>query len=141
VLMGFACAARGPRPPAAVFPSGAEFHLELAADPEARRIGYMFRNDVGPRDGMLFIFDGPDRHPFWMKNCKVNLDIIWIDSTRRVVEIAHDLAPCPADGPCPSVFPMRAATYVLEVAGGTAQREGLDRGDPVTLVLDQPGRP
>ncbi len=123
----------------AVFPSGAQFHLEIAANEESRRIGYMFRERVGPQEGMLFLFDEAERHPFWMKNCKVNLDIIWIDAHQRVAEIAHDQPPCPGDGPCPNVFPMRVASYVLEVAGGTARRERLALGDRVMLHLE-PGR-
>ena len=127
-----------PVPPAAVFPSGAEFRLELADDAEKRRIGYMFREHVTPDEGMLFVFDASDRYPFWMKNCRVNLDIIWLDETHRVVEIAHDLAPCPAEGSCPNVFPMRPASYVLEVAGGSARREGLQMGDAISFYLEKP---
>jgi hypothetical protein len=41
----------------AVFPSGTEFDLEIAADPMTRARGYMERERVGPREGMLFIFD------------------------------------------------------------------------------------
>lgn len=145
LLMSFAPACitpGGPEPPAAVWPSGAEFRLEIADDPESRRKGYMFREHVGPYEGMLFIFEGPDRHPaIWMKNCKVSLDIIWLDESRRVVEIAHEQQPCPAEGPCPNVFPMRAARYVLEVAGGVARREGLRRGDVVELHLEEPDAP
>jgi len=126
-----------PEPPAAVFPSGASFHLELAVDFESRARGYMFREYVGPREGMLFLFETPGRHSIWMKNCKVHLDIIWLDHEARVVEIAHDRPPCPAGEPCISVFPMREATYVLEVAGGTARREGLGRGDRVVLYLEE----
>jgi len=127
--------------PVAVLPSGTEYRLEIAADDVTRARGYMFREFVGPNEGMLFVFDQPGRHPFWMKNCKVNLDIIWLDSAARVTEIAHDLDPCPADGPCPNVFPMREAAYVLELAGGTARAQGLDIGDVVTLNLDEPIRP
>jgi len=126
-----------PEPPAAVFPSGAEFRLEIAADDASRARGYMFREHVAEDEGMLFVFDVPERHAFWMRNCKVNLDIIWIDQGLRVVEIAHDQAPCPTEGRCPNIFPMRTASYVLEVAGGTSRREGLGLGDPVTLYLEQ----
>jgi uncharacterized membrane protein (UPF0127 family) len=125
-------------PPAAVLPSGAQYRLELAADDATRARGYMFREHVGPDEGMLFVFDEADRHPFWMKNCKVNLDIIWLDRQARVTEIAHDQRPCPPSGPCPNVFPMREASYVLELAGGTARGQGLRIGDVVTLYLEEP---
>lgn len=132
---------RLPDPPAAVFPSGAVFRLEIADDFESRMRGYMFREHVAHDEGMLFLFEEPGRHSIWMKNCKVSLDIIWLDEAGRVVEIAHDQPPCPAEGDCPSVFPMRSATYVLEVAGGTARGQGLNRGDAVQLVLEGADRP
>lgn len=139
LLVTIGCAStRHPAPPAAVFPSGAAFRLELAADAESRRVGYMFREYVAADEGMLFLFESAQPYPFWMKNCRVNLDIIWLDDAYRVVEIAHDVAPCPAEGDCPNVFPMRSASYVLEVAGGTARREGLDRGALVTVYLEEP---
>lgn len=118
----------------AVFPSGAEFSLEVAADRETRRLGYMFREDVGSNEGMIFLFEEPARHGIWMKNCKVSLDIIWLDADQRVVEIAPELAPCPESGPCPTAMPMRAASYVLEVAGGVAAREGLSPGDRLVFL-------
>jgi len=130
-------AVQRPEPPVAVFPSGAVFRLEIAADDPSRARGYMFREQVAADEGMLFVFNAPERHSFWMKNCIVNLDIIWIDEDRRVVEIAHDQPPCPAEGTCPDIFPMRSASYVLEVAGGTSRREGLSLGDPVALYLEQ----
>ena len=123
----------------AVFPSGAEFALEIAADDTSRMRGYMFREKVGPREGMLFVFDESSSLPIWMKNCKVSLDIIWLDDNHRVVEIKHDFQPCPEEGPCPSAYPMRIARYVLEVAGGVAAKEGLKSGDQLVL-LGEPRR-
>jgi uncharacterized membrane protein (UPF0127 family) len=118
----------------AVFPSGASFALELAVDDEARARGYMFREKIGEQEGMLFVFDEPGHHPFWMKNCRTSLDIIWLDGEFRVVEIAQDRKPCPAEGDCPSVYPQRAAHFVLEVAAGTTRREGLRPGDRLVML-------
>jgi uncharacterized membrane protein (UPF0127 family) len=124
----------------AVFPSGREFSLEIAADPESRRLGYMYREHVGPGDGMLFLFESTDHHGIWMKNCKVALDIVWLDAQWRVVEIVHDLPPCPAEGDCVPVRPMRVARYVLEVAAGVAAEAGLSVGDHVE-ILSEPELP
>jgi hypothetical protein len=129
-----------PRSAVAVLPSGAEFMLEIAADPVARARGYMGREKVGPREGMLFLFEQADRHGFWMKDCRVRLDIIWLDAAFRVVDIAASQRPCPEEGDCPDVVPVEAAAYVLEVAGGTARREGLKRGDRI-VVLSEPQLP
>lgn len=120
----------------AVFPSGAQFDVEIAADPESRQRGYMFREHVGPDEGMLFLFEGPGRHSIWMKNCRVPLDIIWLDASWGVVEIAHERPPCPKRGECPSIAPLRMATYVLEVAGGVARQHGLEIGDRIEIVAE-----
>ena len=117
----------------AVFPSGAEFSLEIAASDRERQLGYMFREEVPDHEGMLFLFDAAERHGIWMKNCRVSLDIIWLDADFRVVEIAASALPCPADGPCRSMLPMRVSRYVLEVAGGRAAEEKLVQGDLVII--------
>ncbi len=122
----------------AIFPSGAEFSLEIAATDGQRRLGYMFREEVPADEGMLFLFGATDRHGIWMKNCRVPLDIIWLDEDFRVVEIAAGAQPCPADGPCPSMQPMRASRYVLEVAGGRAAEEKLTQGDLVIIHAEPP---
>jgi uncharacterized membrane protein (UPF0127 family) len=92
----------------------------------------------GPHEGMLFLFDDDARHSMWMKNCRVPLDIVWLDAQFRVADIAHDLQPCPAEGPCPPVTPVRSARYVLELAGGTAAREKLAAGDRVVVLAEPP---
>jgi uncharacterized membrane protein (UPF0127 family) len=120
----------------AVFPSGAEFGLEIAADPESRRLGYMNREVIAAAEGMLFLFETTERHAMWMKNCLVSLDIIWLDEKLRVVDIQRRIPPCPPDGECPSRAPIAAARYVLEVAAGTTEREGLERGQTVVILAE-----
>jgi len=121
----------------AVMPRGEEFSLEVAADDASRARGFMFREDVGPREGMIFVFASSERHPFWMKNCRVHLDIIWLDAGFRIVEIAHNIGPCPAEGECPSVQPREPARFVLELAGGTAKKLSLKPNDPI-VILSEP---
>jgi uncharacterized membrane protein (UPF0127 family) len=139
LLVGMSgCAgARSPKPPAIVFPSGAIFQLELAIDDQSRARGYMFREHIAPDEGMLFFFEEPGIYPFWMKNCKINLDIIWLDSEFRVTDVMFDVPPCDPDGECNNVMPTRQASYVLEVAGGVARSHGLARGDLLTPYLEK----
>ena len=113
---------------------------EVAADEASRARGYGGREKVGPREGMIFIFDRDDRHSFWMKDCKVALDLIWLDANGRVVWVAAAQPPCPQSGECPSIVPASPARYVLEFAAGTAAAESLRRGDSVVLISDPPIR-
>ena len=130
--------ARKPRWAVAVLPTGHEFALEVAADDASRARGYGGRARVGPREGMIFIFDRDDRHSFWMKDCKVALDLIWLDVNGRVVWVAAKQPPCPPTGECPSIIPPSAARYVLEFAAGTVAAESLRPGDPVVVLSDPP---
>lgn len=71
-----------------------------------------------------------------MKNCKVALDLVWLDEDFKVVHIAHDQEPCPEQGECPKIFPMKSGRYVLEVVGGTARREKLQVGDRIVILSE-----
>jgi hypothetical protein len=138
--LGAAGAAPAPRWAVAVLPTGHEFALEVAADDASRARGYMGREKVRPREGMIFIFDEDGRHSFWMKDCKVPLDIVWLDGSGRVVWVAANQTPCPATGDCPSIAPSSPARFVLEFAAGTAAAEFLKPGDPVVVLSDPPLR-
>jgi uncharacterized membrane protein (UPF0127 family) len=139
-----ALAAAGPRAEpwsgsaVAIFPSGAEFGLEIADEPAEWVRGYMERDRVPSDEGMLFVYPVADHHGFWMKNCLVPLDMIWLDDEFRVIEVLHDRQPCPREGPCPTVGPMRAARYVLEIAAGRAREEALRAGDLVVVRAEPP---
>jgi len=124
----------------AVLPSGAEFTIEIADDPQSRWRGYRYREQVADDEGMLFIFSREQPVSFEMRDCLVSLDMIFLDSKLKVVEIAHDQQPCLEGKPCSPISPMRNAQYVLELAGGTASHEGLKPGDRVT-VLSEPSIP
>ena len=129
-------AAPAPRWAVAVLPSGHEFALEVAADDSSRQRGYMGREKIGPREGMIFVFDDDSRHSFWMKDCKVALDMVWLAANGRVVWTAVNRTPCPAKGDCPSIAPPISARFVVEFAAGTVAAESLIPGDVVVVLSD-----
>jgi uncharacterized membrane protein (UPF0127 family) len=119
--------------PAVTFPDGHVVRVEIAADNELRAQGLMYRDQLRPGAGMLFFFPGDGEYSFWMKNTRIPLDIIWIDSDRRVVDAKFDVPPCRVDD-CPSYAPDGRARYVLEVAGGEARKHGLKKGDQLQFA-------
>jgi len=110
------------------------FYVEVVTTPQERARGLMFREQLDPDKGMLFIFDWEAVYPFWMKNTLIPLDIIWIDRDEEVVFISKDTQPCEQE-PCPTINPYKKAKYVLEVCGGTADRIGLEVGDILKLDI------
>ncbi len=113
--------------PRVIFPDGFVVRVEIVADEESRAQGLMYRDQLLPGTGMLFLFPADGTYPFWMKNTRIPLDMIWIDASRRVAHLKHGVPPCLVD-PCPSYDPGVPARYVLEVAGGVAGDHGVAEG-------------
>ncbi len=116
-----------------VFPDGRAFLAEVADTPEERVRGLMDRDRLEPGTGMVFIFDEPAPHSFWMKNTRISLDIVWLDRQARVVHIERQVPPCVED-PCPTYSPRRPAIGVLEVGGG--QTDGLRAGERLLMAAE-----
>lgn len=118
-------AVAGPR---VILPDGFSIGVEIAADQELRAQGMMFRDQLPRGRGMLFFFPENGVYPFWMKNTRIPLDMIWIDESLRVVHVKHHVPPCRVED-CPSYDPQVEARYVLELAGGEAEVLGIAVGD------------
>jgi uncharacterized membrane protein (UPF0127 family) len=122
-----------PSGPRVIFPDGFVVKVEIAADGETRAQGLMFRDHLPAGEGMLFFFPADDVFSFWMKNTLIPLDMIWVDSSQRIVGIKANVPPCKVPD-CPSYGPGVSARYVLEVAGGEAAKHSLKVGDPLRFV-------
>ncbi len=102
---------------------------ELAQTPEKRSQGLMFRQVLREGEGMLFAFETEAVYSFWMKNTLIPLDMIWVDSSKKVVHIEHAI-PCTTER-CQSYTPSVAALYVVEVNAGFAEENNIKIGDAV----------
>lgn len=120
-----------------VLPNGWRVEAELAVTPEQQSFGMMFRSHVPPERGMLFVGDRVAPRSFWMYQCLVPLDIIWLDGGRRIVEIVHEAPPCRDPDPqgCPSYGGAANSLFVLELAAGQARAQGLAVGDRIEFSL------
>lgn len=107
------------------------FIVEVADNPREIVTGLMNREYLERDKGMLFVFDHEDEHGFWMKNMKIPLDIIWINSKGEVVFISKEIQPC--IDTCPTIKPDKKAKYVLEVNGGLSDEMGLSLGDEIQI--------
>ncbi|MFN9992604.1 MAG: DUF192 domain-containing protein [Phycisphaerales bacterium] len=138
---------------------GAEsFTLELALDDETRFKGLSGRTEIAANGGLLFVF--PDRfvrvHSFVMRDCPVDIDILYLDKAGRVVasyemkaESARSEEEKALSGPpgtpewaktndkyenrlkrYSSKFPSQ---FVIELKGGTIARLGIKNGDKINL--------
>lgn len=101
--------------------------VEIAATPDHRMVGLSNRSSLPDNTGMLFIFDEPGNHTFWMKNTYIPLSIAFIDTSGRVVDI-QDMQPNSPEYHTPPL-PIQ---YALEVKQGWFA-DKLRVGDVLTL--------
>ncbi len=113
-------------------PGGQKIRAEVMMHPTDMIRGMMFRDSLAPDRGMLFIHAEPGFFPYWMYQVKIPLDIIWLDSSRAIVEISANTPPCRSEAKdCPNYGGRQRAQYVLELAGGMADKYGLRAGDRI----------
>lgn len=80
-------------------------------------------------DGMLFIMPEDTLQSFWMKNCIVPIDMVFI-SDNVIEDISPNCPPCTFD-PCPSY--KGKGGFVLELPGGTCRSKKIRIGDEVVF--------
>jgi uncharacterized membrane protein (UPF0127 family) len=115
-------------------PSGKVLQTEVMVSSEERAMGLMFRPSLPADHGMLFLFEAPDFHAIWMKNCKFPIDIVWLDADHKVVDVAEAVPPCTKE-PCPVYTPLRKASYVVEINAGQAKKEKATLGAALSFTL------
>ena len=104
-------------------PDGFQVAAEVEVNPEDMARGMMYRSELPPGHGMLFVHGTPGRYPYWMANCKIALDIIWLDQDHRVVEISPDTPPCPSGGSdCPTYGGHATSSFGFELGAGQAAK-------------------
>ena len=126
LLMASATASAQPQPTLPRVELQAGIHLiraEVAADNTTRSKGLMFREKLGPNEGMLFVFQQPSAQCFWMRNTLIPLSIAFIDDDGSIVNI-EDMQPKTEDSHC-SAKPVR---YALEMEQGWFRKKGLAAG-------------
>jgi uncharacterized membrane protein (UPF0127 family) len=114
---------------------GYELSAEIPVTGELMSKGLSVKNQLRENESMLFIFEEPLRHTFWMKDMKFPIDIIWLDSNGKIVHIEENLMPCPLVLICPSYAPNADSQYVLETIAGFAQRHNISLGTTIKFEL------
>jgi uncharacterized membrane protein (UPF0127 family) len=103
------------------------FNVRIANNDQTREKGLMGVKNLPEDQGMLFVFDDMTSAQFWMKDTLIPLDMVFIDG-KGVVSSIHSKAK-PLDlSVISSKEPVKA---VLEIAGGVAEKLGINRGDQI----------
>jgi uncharacterized membrane protein (UPF0127 family) len=118
------CATRLPR---ATLQAGTQaIEAEVARSEAERERGLMGRKSLGPREGMIFVFDRDERLSFWMKNTPLPLSIAFISVEGRVTQI-EDMDPYSER----IIRSRLSVRYALEMRQGAFAELGVAEGDTV----------
>lgn len=112
---------------------GHKFDVEQANDPASQERGLMFRDSMPDDHGMIFNFADEQPRTFWMKNCRMPLDILYFDKNYKLVSAQQRVPACRSD-PCPTYPSEGPAQYVLELNAGMADKLGVKPGDVLSVA-------
>ncbi len=102
---------------------------EVAATDATRSRGLMYRKELAPNHGMLFVFEQANVQCFWMRNTLLPLSIAFILDDGTITNIA-DMAPMTENSHC-STAPVR---YTLEMEQGWFAKRGITAGKKITGI-------
>jgi uncharacterized membrane protein (UPF0127 family) len=104
--------------------------VEIADTAATREYGLMYRKQLDEDAGMIFVFNAAQHQEFWMKNTVIPLDMIFADSSGKIIGVVRKAVPFSeaidaVDGD---------SQYVLEVNGGFCDRHGVKPGDTLRFI-------
>jgi len=113
------------------FPNGQKIQVEVVSTDTARERGLSNRDSIAEDQGMLFLFDVPGLYPFWMKDMRFSIDLIWIQGD--VVSGLIQNMP-PENPPVTNYRPKTPVDKVLELKSGAISAMNLKIGDKLDIT-------
>ena len=86
--------------------------LHVARTRDQRKRGFMGWESLRDNEGMIFIFPYERRQCFWMKDTRLDLDVLLLNEENRVVDVIYNMKPLSQEKRCFKVPGKRA----LEIA-------------------------
>lgn len=129
--------------------AGQPFTLEVAADNDTRFKGLSERQSIEDDGGMIFVFTQPRIQRFVMRDCFIDIDIIYLDASGSVVR-THAMKTQEPRGPGEGAIGESntkyedrlvryssgmPSQYVVEIAPGLVEKLGIKPGDKLEFDL------
>lgn len=125
--------------------AGRTFHLQIAADFDTRMRGLGGRTHIDEDGGMIFVFPASQVavQNFVMRDCPIDIDIIYTDGVGRILTM-HEMKAEPPRGEgegkdgeanekyenrLPKYSSRYPATFAIELRAGSIRKLGLKEGD------------
>ncbi len=123
-----------PTPTTEVRINSAVYNLRLADSEAELEKGLSGVGALDSDGGLLMQFTVDNRWGIWMKDMKIPLDIIWLDSAKRVVYIEENVSP--QLGTSKIMEPAVPTRYVLELSEGSVKNAGIQVGQQAEFITE-----
>lgn len=105
------------------------YMLVVASDDVSREKGLSGVAKLGGDEGLLMVFEEDGLHGIWMKDMLMPIDIIWLDSSKKVIHLVRDADP---ELSTEVVYtPRKPSRYVIELASGSIKQHGIRLGQEI----------
>ena len=118
------------------------FQVEVAQTAKQKARGLQFRTQLNQDGGMIFPYEKPKPLTFWMKDCKIPLDLLFFNQG-ILVDFVDAAPPCNTSDPtaCPLYKAKKDADLVVELKAGSRQKYHFSPQSRLEFCTEQPKLP
>lgn len=112
-------------------------NVEVAESAFQKARGLMLRKTLPAGTALLMFFGKPGKHGIWMPLMRFPIDIVFLDSRKRVVGLHSRARPISFRRRTWRVYyPERPARYAIELPAGEIKRKRIQPGDRLVFQGD-----
>jgi len=97
------------------------FRARIASNDNTRANGLSGVTEMDADQALLMAYPDEDKWGIWMKDMKISIDIVWLNSDKKVVHIVKHASP--EDSTLKTYVPKVPALYVVELPAGTVDKK------------------
>jgi uncharacterized protein len=115
---------------------GGVFNARLATTESERSKGLSGVRELKPNEALLMAFPYESNWSVWMKDMKIPIDVIWLDSQGKVLYIVTDISPDNSDN---VIFTPNSdlVKYILEIPAGKVKESSINEKSMASFVIDE----
>ncbi len=110
---------------------GTELDARVSDSFIKRMIGLMYDDKLPKNSCMLFVSRFSSTESMWMKGMRFSIDIIWLDTYKRIVAIEENVPPCKKILLCKTYKPELSFKFVLELNAGFIKENGITKSSKI----------
>lgn len=121
------------RPTSSLQVGSGMYRVWLADTEQARVQGLSGVGRLKANGGLLMDFKEDGNNGIWMKDMLIPLDIIWLDSNKKVIHVEQNVSP--DLGTSKTFMPEAWSRYVLELSAGSAEKSAIKVGQTASFSI------